>query len=102
MGALGSITDLFAAEAASGVAWFLYLFILNGHNWNTYSFPFTSHFDSNVNQDQLHLHLTPASSWARVRASSSSNFLIPSQFEKRLKWVSGKVWLPELVKCQRR
>ncbi len=55
MGAFGSIIDLFAAEAASGMAWFLYLF-LNCHNWNT----FTLHFDSNFNQDQLHLHLTPA------------------------------------------
>ncbi len=73
MGAFGSIIDLFAAEAASGMAWFLY-FYLNCHNWNT----FTLHFDSNFNQDQLHLHLTPASSWATVRASSSSNSLIPS------------------------
>ncbi len=27
MGALGSVTDLYAAEAESGMAWFLYLFI---------------------------------------------------------------------------
>ncbi len=76
LGAVSSIIDLFAAE--SGKALFLHLFIcLNCHNWNTYSFPFTSHFGSNFNQDQLHLHLTPASSWATVRASSSSNSLIP-------------------------
>ncbi len=57
MGAIGSIIDLFAAEAVSGMDWFLYFF--NCHNWNTFFFPFTSHFDSYFNQDQLHLHLTP-------------------------------------------
>ncbi len=95
MGAIGSIIDLFAAEAVSGMDWFLYFF--NCHNWNTYLFPFTSHFDSYFNQDQLQ----PSSSWATVRASSSSNSLIPSLW-KKLKSTSGKVWLPELVKCQRR
>ncbi len=63
MGAIGIIINLFAAEV---------------YKLNTFSFPFTSHFDSNFNQDQLHLHLTPASSWATVRASSSSNSLILS------------------------
>ncbi len=99
MGAIGNIFDLFAAE--SGMAWFLYYYFLNCHNWNTYSFPFTSHFDSNFNQDQLHLHLTPASTWATVWASSSSNSHSLT-LEKKLKWASGKIWLPKLVKCQRR
>ncbi len=77
---------LFAVEAASGMAWFLYFIFLNCDNWNTYSFPFTSHFDSNFNQDQLHLHLTPAFSWATVRASSSSNSLIPNSLSQVGEW----------------
>ncbi len=55
MGALGTITDLFAARLH--LAWFLDLFILTV-TIETHSFPFTSHFDSNLNQDQLHLHPT--------------------------------------------
>ncbi len=54
----------------------------NSSGVKRWQIPFASHFDSNFNQDHLHLHLTPASSWATVRASSSSNFLIPSLWKK--------------------
>ncbi len=82
MGALGSIIDLFAAEAASGMAWFLNIYFLNCHNWNTYSFPITSHFDSNFNQDQLRLHPTPASTWATVRSSLPQTLSFPHSENK--------------------
>ncbi len=58
LGALGSIIDLFAAEAMSGKAWFLYYYFFKLSQLR--HIPFPSHH--NFNQDQLHLHLTPASS----------------------------------------
>ncbi len=42
MGALGSIIDLYAAEAESGMAWFLYLFIFLIVTIKTH-IPFPSH-----------------------------------------------------------
>ncbi len=78
IGALGSIIDLFAAEAASGIS----IFFLTYRNWNTYSFPITSHFDSNFNQDQLRLHPTPASSWATVRSSLPQTLSFPHSENK--------------------